>query len=128
MGIRKSVNDVDLFLQGNPQWKNILNESHPEVCFVILNGGELMKFKKTEVEGLKERLNILQLYGIDTIAITEHLLYNKYGDDVLDAVCLALVGSFLTLGKYKTLPSEDKIKVDSTGLKMQMVIPICDNV
>ena len=41
----------------------------------------------------------------------------------MDVVCLALVGKFAVEGKSATIPIENEIKADATGLKMQMIIP-----
>jgi predicted RNase H-like nuclease len=123
MGIRDAVNKIDIFLQENEAWKNVLCESHPEVCFALLNGGNPIMEKKSEEQGIKKRLDILEKYGIDRMPVTKHPLFAKYSDDVVDAVCLALIGRFAVEGKSATIPNEDEIKTDSTGLKMQMIIP-----
>ena len=122
MGIRDAVNEIDIFLQENEVWKNVLIESHPEVCFAILNGGNPIGDKKKE-EGIEKRLEIPEKYGIDRMSVTKHPLFAKYSDDVVDAVCLALIGRFAIEGKSATIPDKDEIMTDSTGLKMQMVIP-----
>lgn len=123
MGIREAVNKIDIFLQENEAWKNVLCESHPEVCFALLNGGNPIMEKKSEEQGIEKRLEILEKYGIDRMPVTKHPLFAKYSDDVVDAVCLALIGRFAVEGKSATIPNEDEIKTDSTGLKMQMIIP-----
>jgi len=68
-------------------------------------------------------LEILEKYGIDRMSVSSHTLFAKYSDDVVDAVCLALIGRFAVEGKSATIPNEDEIKTDSTGLTMQMIIP-----
>lgn len=123
MGIREAVNEIDIFLQTNENWKNILCESHPEVCFALLTGGIPIMEKKTDDQGISRRLDILEKYGIDRMSVTEHPLFNKYSDDVIDAVCLALVGKFVINDESTTIPPEGEIQFDATGLKMQMVIP-----
>lgn len=123
MGIRDAVNEIDIFLQENETWKNVLYESHPEVCFALLNGGNPVMEKKSEEQGIEKRLEILEKYGIDRVDVTQHPLFTKYRDDVVDAVCLALVGKFAVEGNSATIPIEDEIKADATGLKMQMIIP-----
>ncbi|WP_010247751.1 DUF429 domain-containing protein [Acetivibrio cellulolyticus] len=123
MGIREAVNEIDIFLQENEGWKNVLLESHPEVCFALLNGGNTVMEKKKKEQGIEKRLEILEEYGIDRISVSRHPLFAKYSDDVVDAVCLALIGRLASEGKSTTIPSNDEIKADSTGLKMQMIIP-----
>jgi 8-oxo-dGTP diphosphatase len=123
MGIRVAVNEIDIFLQENKAWKNVLIESHPEVCFALLNGGNPVMEKKTEQQGIEKRLEILYKNGIDRMSVSSHPLFPKYSDDVVDAVCLALVGRLVNEGKSTTIPNEDEVEADSTGLKMQMIIP-----
>ena len=60
MGIRGAVNEVDIFLQENPTWKNVLYESHPEACFGILNKRGSLLGKKSESTGMEKRLEILR--------------------------------------------------------------------
>lgn len=123
MGIRGAVNEVDVFLQKNATWKNVLCESHPELCFALLNGGNPIMEKKSEERGIEKRLEMLEKFGLDRIAIISHPLFRKYRDDVVDACCLALVGRFAEEGKSATIPSKDYLVTDATGIKMQMIIP-----
>lgn len=123
MGIRHAVNEVDMFLQQNEQWKNILQESHPEVCFALFNGGHPVMEKKSTQVGMEKRLAILERYGMDGTTVLDHALFAKYKDDVVDAVCLALLGRFAVEGNVSTIPRAEDVRVDSTGLKMQMIIP-----
>jgi predicted RNase H-like nuclease len=123
MGIREAVNEIDIFLQENEEWKNVLIESHPEVCFALLNGGKPIVEKKQEEQGIERRLQILEKYGIGIKTISIHPLFAKYRDDVVDAVCLALIGRLATEGKTTTIPCEGEVMADSTGLRMQMIIP-----
>lgn len=123
MGIREAVNEIDTFLQENEAWKNVLIESHPEVCFALLNEGKPIMEKKTQDQGIEKRMEILEKHGIDRISVSRHPLFAKYRDDVVDAVCLALIGRFAAEGKTTTIPCEDEVKNDSTGLRMQMIIP-----
>ena len=50
-------------------------------------------------------------------------MFRKYSDDIIDAVCLALVGRFVAEGKYMTVPNEEKVRADATGIKMRMIFP-----
>lgn len=121
------IREVDAFLQKNEHKKNVVVESHPEVCFSRLNGSVLMSSKHTD-EGICDRSLILEKYidgvSFDEIkAISSKLKCNM--DDVTDAVCLALVANMKSLGNTETIP--DKPMVDETGLLMQMIVPVkCD--
>lgn len=126
MGIRKAVAEVDRFLQENVAWQNKLCECHPEVCFTVLNGGTpLIESKKGEV-GREKRLNILARWGIKREQFSGHPLYAKHKDDVIDALCLVLVGRLAAKGKTTVIPPAAEIQTDSIGLKMQMVVPVLE--
>ncbi|WP_425802542.1 DUF429 domain-containing protein [Desulfitobacterium sp. Sab5] len=96
LGITKAIRQVDKFLQENPQWKNKLVESHPEFCFSILNNSEPVYEKKSTLEGQQKRLEILQQYYPQAKEVVEKFLadgpYRKKIDDVIDALCLAVIG------------------------------------
>lgn len=125
MGIRKAVAEVDLFLQNNPRWKNLLCECHPEVNFAMFNGGSpILASKKGEV-GREMRLAILANWGIDREQFSAHPLFKRYKDDVVDAVCLTVVARLTLVGRSTTIPPPSEVRTDSTGLKMQMVAPVC---
>lgn len=117
------IREVDEFLQCNPRYKNVIEESNPEVCFARLNGEVLMTSKHTE-EGIRERASVLSKFidGATYEDIKELTLKMKCNlDDVTDAICLAIVGNLKSLKRIETIP-ENPMK-DETGLLMQMVVP-----
>lgn len=123
MAIIPKMRELDAFLQANTEYKNVIKESHPEICFARLNGSVVMS-KKSKDEGLEERYCILRRYlpGLKRSMILEkskELGCNK--DDIIDAICLAVTGSLSTLGKAESIP--ERPSKDRTGLMMQMVIP-----
>lgn len=63
--ICKTIKQIDEYLDKNPQWKNRLCESHPEVAFQMLNHGQGLRFSKHKEEGIAERIEILDCYGIN---------------------------------------------------------------
>lgn len=40
LAISKAIRQVDDYLENNPQWKNKIIESHPELCFSKLNNNQ----------------------------------------------------------------------------------------
>lgn len=117
------IREVDEFLQANTQYKNRLQESHPEVCFARLNGG-VLHTSKHDMEGIKERAMVISdfLPGITAEWITENARKMKCNaDDITDSICLAIVANMLMQGKTESIPSEPM--TDDTGLLMQMIIP-----
>lgn len=120
----KAIKQVDTFLQDNPQWKNRLLESHPEFCFYLLNGGIPLGDSKRDNNGLNKRMDILKGYFSESQAVIEtYLQQNKFRkkiDDVLDALCLAIVGRLGCNNGFRTVP--DLTCHDCTGLNMQITI------
>ena len=117
------MKELDVFLQEHEGYKNVIKESHPEVCFARLNGSVVMS-KKAKVEGVEERICILRQYVPELMMSTINDKTKEFGcnkDDIIDAICLAVTGMLNTLGKAESIP-ENPAK-DNTGLKMQMVIP-----
>lgn len=123
VGIIPKMLEIDRFLQENTQYKNIVKESHPEVCFARLHGSTVMSKKSTE-EGMEERISILSKC-LPTIDRNEIVVTAKRFrcnvDDILDAICLAVTANLVMQGKYEVIPEEPMR--DETGILMQMVIP-----
>jgi len=117
------IREVDEFLQVNMQYKNRLQESHPEVCFARLNGA-VLSTSKHDMEGIRERAAVIAGYLPE---VTENWIVEAAGkmkckaDDVADSVCLAVVANLSMQGKTESIPPEPM--KDDTGLLMQMVIP-----
>ena len=114
----KMVRQVDEFLAENKCWQNRLVESHPEVAFQMLNGGNGLQHSKHSEAGIQERIAILQNYGIDPISLFAEFTPKQY-EDVLDALCLAVSAKLGCENGFRTIPENPTC--DSRGLKMQMV-------
>lgn len=123
MAIIPKMRELDGFLAENKNYKNVIRESHPEVCFARLNGTVVMT-KKSEMEGLMERVHILSGYlpGLSVeliISRAKELCCNA--DDIVDAVCLAVTANLSIQGRSEVIPGN--VMMDDHGLRMQMVIP-----
>ncbi len=116
--LRPMLREVDSFLAENPQWQNRLVESHPEVAFQMLNGGNGLQYSKHTEAGIQERIEILQKYGVDPFSLLAAFT-TKQHEDVLDAMCLAVSAMLGCKNGFQTIP--EKPICDSRGLKMQMV-------
>ena len=126
LAIIPKMRELDVFLQEHTEYKNVIKESHPEICFARLNESVVMS-KKSKDDGLEERLSILRRYLPELsksmiLKKSRELRCNR--DDIIDAICLAVTGRLSTLGKAESIP--EKPSKDSTGLMMQMVIPKAD--
>jgi predicted RNase H-like nuclease len=123
IAISKAIRQVDEFLNNNSEWKNRLLESHPEYCFMMLRNGKPVMENKKEKSGQGIRLEILrQLYPLVDKVIEKYLNdvpYRKKLDDVIDALCLAVIGKLSVENGLKSIPEEPM--EDSSGIKMQIV-------
>jgi len=128
--ISGKIKEVDNFLtkSQNMHWRERLVESHPEYGFSILNGGRpVLENKKTE-SGIDSRYSLLSkhLPNLDSfyIYVTQNAFYRSRVDDVLDALCLAVIGRFGLTNGFRTIPGS--VSIDSKGLKMQIVYGVID--
>lgn len=127
--ISKKIREIDEFLNKSSEYKNKILEGHPEICFAVFNSDKnlprpIYENKKTE-EGMKKRLKILNKYYNKTKdvknAIQSDPKLNSIGDDVIDALCLAVAGVYGCKNGFETIPKNPS--KDSRGIIMQMVYP-----
>ena len=123
LGIAKAIKQIDEFLLKSPEWKNRLVESHPEFCFLKLNNDRpILEDKKTPA-GKNARLEVLRKYYPFADQIVVKFLadvpYRKKTDDVIDAMCLAVIGKEIFQKGICTIPENPA--QDSRGILMQMV-------
>jgi predicted RNase H-like nuclease len=122
-GIIPKIIEVDEFIQSNQNSSKIINEAHPEVCFVSLAGGVPMKHNKKTQDGFQERIEILRKYWQPAEeAIAQAFLwcsgYKVARDDIVDALVLAIVA---THSRKKLISIPQIPPVDDFGIPMQMV-------
>ena len=132
LAIIPKMAELDRFLQENPEYKNKICESHPEVCFARLNEDGAIKVKKSSRKGISLRMKALKKH-LELGALDDIKALTKKGnckpDDILDAVCLAVTARFKAEGKCECIQGEitlgdERLLVDGKGLKMQMVVPV----
>ena len=114
----KMIRQVDEFLAENKCWQNRLVESHPEVAFQMLNGGNGLQHSKHTEAGIQERIAILRQCSVDPSSLFAEFAPKQY-EDVLDALCLAVSAKLGCENGFRTIPENPTC--DSRGLKMQMV-------
>jgi predicted RNase H-like nuclease len=119
------IKEVDRFIQkikgGNP-----FKESHPELCFTILNAGKPLKSKKSAIEGQNDRLNLLSKYYTKTLVLfneisSNTLRKNVKPDDILDAMCLAISALISNEKPMKKITGTHL--VDSNGIEIALYYP-----
>ncbi|MFO7927541.1 MAG: DUF429 domain-containing protein [Halobacteriota archaeon] len=123
--IAEGIGEVDSVLRGDERAKEVVIESHPEVCFRGLLGRRLRHSKKTAA-GVGERLEALETVvdepGTLLRDITTDLADTPGADgveidDVLDALVLGVVAREAA-GDPRTLPEDPE--TDREDLPMQM--------
>lgn len=124
--IRGKICQVDQLLQANKSMRTVFYESHPEICFSMLNAGEPLSTKKNRVAGRIERLNLIQPYlpkGIRAQQLFENWRSDfsqkeVRSDDIVDALVLALLCAQLKHSKPPQL--QDDTKEDSLGIPIRI--------
>lgn len=121
--------EVDQFLIKNKSFQHKIFEAHPEICFATLNNGIPMLEKKSKLEGINERIKLLQKLFSKSNSIFKkgrQLFLKKEvkDDDIVDALVLALTGFLGEKNGYEFI-SDKPIKQDTHGLEMKMIF--CKN-
>ncbi len=125
--IMPKIQEVDELLLNDESARKRVRESHPEVCFWAMNGGQPMAFNKKTEAGLAERQRVLKailspIHSDFARWLDAGHAFMRQGvapDDFLDALVLAAT-SWLGLAQgLSTLPAEPDR--DSHGLPMEMV-------
>ena len=119
--ITPNIRTVDDLLTGNEEYEKKVFESHPELLFQILNGGNSILQKKATKKGLRHRLGLLKKqskFADDFFRdIKEEYRRNQVDeDDIVDAMALALFAKRSLDKEMKTLPENPP--TDSEGLIM----------
>lgn len=123
LAIIPKIKELDVFLDEHREYKNVICESHPELCFARLNGSVVLS-KKKEFSGFSERAHILSEY-VECKSLDG--LWNKakelkcQPDDIMDAVCLAVTAGLKAQDMCETVPENPQ--KDARGLLMQMIVP-----
>jgi predicted RNase H-like nuclease len=113
--------ELDQLLQAQTVWRKRLFESHPELNFCILNGGQpIMESKKTAA-GKVQRLRVLQSFlpGAEEVFLAGRRAFLKrqvQDDDLLDALCLKVV-SGMNHAWLQSLAQEDEFGL-GTGFRV----------
>jgi predicted RNase H-like nuclease len=122
-GIVPKIREVDIYLKDEHKPNRILFESHPELAFWSLNNYQSLQYNKKYSEGLSERLLILENHEkeankIYETAMSKFLRRDLARDDILDAICLAVLARYKHLNKVKFLPAEGE--KNHNGIEMNI--------
>jgi 8-oxo-dGTP diphosphatase len=121
--ISDKIDQLDTLLSRQSDLRDTFIESHPEICFKYLNGGEIVLSKKSTKEGIKERLEILQRHYSNASNLFHKIIQETSRkqlkrDDILDALCLCLAN--ILSGKKKMRFIHDPLIEDGNGIKMRI--------
>ncbi|MCL6581374.1 MAG: DUF429 domain-containing protein [Firmicutes bacterium] len=124
-GLAAKILEVDRTLREDPLTARLaprVYESHPELCFLRLNGGQPVEWSKRSAAGVLARARLLRPYLGDVWAfISEQRagLEAAAIDDVLDALVLAVHARLAPERGMLSLPPQPEIDVG--GLPMRIV-------
>ena len=121
--ISSKIIEVDRWLRHKKPTRQQMRESHPELCFWAMAGGQPMAYSKKSPQGFAERLAVLKKICPQTEAIVEMALGRNRRkdlarDDILDAIVLA-VSARCSAKSIKTVPADPPL--DKKGLPMEIV-------
>jgi predicted RNase H-like nuclease len=118
-GIFPKIRQIDALLRTRPDLRTRVIESHPEVAFWRLNGGQAMRLPKkvkglVNRPGMAERRTLLMRLGLSAAFIEQPPPRGAAADDFLDASALLFTAARHVRGE--ALPFPDPPGVDSHGL------------
>lgn len=105
-----------------PALQSRVREIHPEISFRALNSKKAIQQSKKTVPGQAQRHKLLQRIFPDMDDILSKMPTVGFAmDDALDALAAAWTAGQAIIGKVSTSP--EKPKLDSKGLKMEILYP-----
>lgn len=123
--IAGKIREVDLLLRGSARAREMIRESHPEVCFWALAGGTPMTHCKKLDAGFEERMTLLEASRPGSRALAQQVLQHTLRrdvarDDIADALVLAVTAA-TPRRRLRSLPAQPLR--DSFDLPMEIVHP-----
>ena len=114
--------EIDNQLRKSKPLQEQVYESHPEVCFAALNGGQPLAHSKHRPEGLEERWRLIaDCFGTDAFNSVRSTYSKRQAadDDILDAFAVCWTAQRILRGKAESLPPHPA--TDTLGLPMRIV-------
>ncbi|MEJ8570189.1 DUF429 domain-containing protein [Microbaculum marinum] len=117
------IREVDETLRARPELRDRVFETHPEVCFLHMNGGEPARLPKkvkgrAHPDGLEERRGLLREQGFpaDFLEAGRRPPRPAAADDFLDACAAAWTAARILRGEARCYPETPSR--DAFGLEM----------
>lgn len=119
--ITPKIRMVDELLHENEEFREKVLESHPELLFKMINGGNSLLQKKNTKEGLRHRRHLIKNYEeeLDELyrEIKEEYRRNQVTrDDIVDTLILAIYAEESVEKSIKTIPEDPD--TDESGIPM----------
>ena len=117
-GILPKIAEVDRLM--TPELQERVFETHPELCFLEMNGGRPLAHRKTTAAGAIARIRLLEAHGLAAVLETAATMIGNDAklDDVVDAIAALWTARRYAEGKATVIP--DITDVDAKGLRMEM--------
>lgn len=109
-GIFSKIREIDALMMARPELRERVIESHPEVAFWRLNGGQAMRLPKKikgsiNPDGMEERRTLLARSGHDRSFLDQPPPRGAAADDFLDACAMMLIAERHRRGETTSFPS-----------------------
>jgi predicted RNase H-like nuclease len=120
-GLYKKIRDIDHVLGKDPALQRVVHEVHPELSFMIWNGGVLISAVKKTLEGKAARCALVKAhFGQDAFRIVreKHQRRIVSDDDINDAFAALWTAERIHNGTALVIPSLPEI--DPLGLRMEI--------
>ena len=108
-GIFAKIREIDALMRERIDIRARVFESHPEVAFRQINGGQPMRLPKkvkgvVNPAGMEERKALLCAHGYDRRFLDRRPPAGAKTDDFLDAACMMLVAGRISRGEARPFP------------------------
>jgi predicted RNase H-like nuclease len=108
-GIFPKIREIDALLRKRIDLRDRVIESHPEVAFMRINGGQPMRLPKkikgmVNPDGMEERKALLGRHGYERRFLDQRPPTGAKSDDLLDAACMMLVAGRIDRGEAASYP------------------------
>jgi predicted RNase H-like nuclease len=109
-GIFAKIREIDALMIARPELRERVIESHPEVAFWRLNGGQAMRLPKkikgrVNPDGMEERKSLLGRVGHERSFLDQAPPRGAAADDFLDACAMMLIAERHRHGETTSFPS-----------------------
>jgi predicted RNase H-like nuclease len=117
-GICPKIREADAVFRLAPRLQESIRETHPELCFRLLNGGQPLENPKKTRAGRRVRRELLRSWTSNLETVLKHKPLVA-PDDLLDAVAAAVVARMAWEGSTGSVPLAREY--DACGLAMEIV-------